>query len=67
MEIPVVIQVSNEKESIHNRNFRMLNGIPTVEFLIQRLKSNKDIKIIISTSNLSIDDIYEKISQKSMF
>lgn len=64
MEIPVVIQVSNEKESIHNRNFRMLNGIPTVEFLIQRLKSNKDIKIIISTSNLSIDDIYEKISQK---
>lgn len=64
MCIPVVLQVSNEKESIHNRNFRVLNGVPTVEFLIQRLISNGNIRIIISTSNLTIDDIYEKISEK---
>lgn len=63
MCIPVILQVSNEKESIPNRSFRMVNGYPVIEYLIRRLKK-EDLQIIISTSTLEIDDVYEEIAQR---
>ncbi|WWR16272.1 radical SAM protein [Lachnospiraceae bacterium JLR.KK008] len=64
MLIPVILQVSNEKESMSNRSFRMLEGFPIIEYLIRRLQKREGLQVIISTSDLKKDDIFETIAEK---
>lgn len=64
MAIPVILQVSNEQESIYNRSFRSLNGISGIEYLIQRLQEEERLQIVISTSELQVDDVYKTIAEK---
>lgn len=63
--LPVILQVSNMQESINNRSFRYVQEKTTViEYLLERLLSENDVKIVIATSELDVDDIYEDIAKQ---
>ncbi len=59
---PIIIQVSNDAESIAKRSFRHIGEKTVIQFLIDRLKTECCSDLIIATSNLPCDDIYEKIA-----
>lgn len=58
--IPIVILISNVNETIPNRSFREIKGIPAIDFLISRLKNAFDVPIVIATSENALDDVFEK-------
>lgn len=63
--IPIILQVSNVNETIQNRNFRIFDGKPQIEYLISRIINEvDDTSIVISTSDLSRDDIFEDVTEK---
>lgn len=60
--ITVVLQASNYKESIQNRNFQMIQKVPVISYVIRRLKSDDELKIILATSDRPEDDVFVEIA-----
>lgn len=54
--IPVIIQASNRNESIKDRNKCMINGIPEIVFLVNRVKKKFGNDVIVATSDTQADD-----------
>lgn len=60
----IILQVTNIGVSYQNRNFSQINGQPVVTYLIDRLKSGSECKIIITTSDQAEDNVFEQIAVK---
>lgn len=61
--ITVVLQISNYKESFQNRSFQMIQGVPVISYIIRRIKKEKDIRVILATSDRIEDDIFTEIAR----
>lgn len=57
----IIIQISNVMEPIPKRNFRKINGIPVIEYLLERLKADSLMEIVLATSDREEDDIFETV------
>lgn len=60
----IILQVTNIGVSYQNRNFSQINGQPVVTYLIDRLKSDAECEIIITTSDQTEDDVFEQIADQ---
>ena len=55
--LPIVIQTSNINESIIGRNRRMINGVPQLGFLVNRITAYAgNTNVIVATSDSEKDD-----------
>ena len=63
--LPVIIQVSNKGESIEQRNFREIGGMPVLSFLIDRVKKEYGDQIILATTDCPEDDSLETVAAQS--
>lgn len=61
--ITVILQASNYKESMKNRNFQMIDGLPVITYIINRLKQDAEIELVLAVSDREEDDIFEEIAR----
>ncbi len=61
--ITVILQASNYKESMKNRNFQMIDGNPVIKFIINRLKKDAEVELVLAVSDREEDDIFEEIAK----
>ena len=62
---PVIIQVSNYGESIVQRSFRHIGDKTVIRFILDRLKTEYSNDIILATSDMPGDDVYESVASDS--
>lgn len=62
--IPIIVQVSNINETIHDRSKRRIKGCTEIEFLLKHLKDVNEAQIVLATSNDEIDDDLVDIAQR---
>lgn len=56
--ITVILQASNYKESMKNRNFQMINGLSVITYIINRLKNDAEIELVLAVSDQEEDYIF---------
>lgn len=61
--IKVVLQASSYKESFENRSFQMIQGVPVITYIIERLQREKDIDVVLAVSERQEDDIYVEVAK----
>ena len=62
-DIPIIIQITDKKVSIPNRNFREINNQSAFSFLLNRLKKCGYHNMVISTTDDPVDDRIFRASQ----
>lgn len=59
--ITIILQASCYKESIKDRNFKHICGIPVISYIINRIKSVPEFELIVATSDRTEDNVLEEL------
>ena len=61
--LTVILQASNLKESMKNRGFQIIDGVPVISYIIRRIKREEDIHLVLAVSDNAEDDVYVEIAK----